>query len=199
MKGEGEGRTENGDAFAILRSVVRAYCVGDQRGRQNVKCGRIARWEREIEQKRGRGKKLNSRDFIGALPTATVSFWRAIPGEDTSENQEFAHIRATAATTRQSLPLHERQWNIHKSARILMIKIDLRNSGYRWSDARKCVHYRLRFHGWMDVSISKALRDVNAVLHGNYAVRNSNITGEKSAFWQNNEWSNVRSNVEVKF
>lgn len=179
MEGEGEGRTENGDAFAILRSVVRAYCVGGQRGRQNVKCGRIARWEREIEQKRGRGKKLNPRDFIGALPTATVSFWWAIPSEDTSENQEFARIKATAATTRRPLPLHERQWNIHKSARILMIKIDLPNSGYRWSDARKCVHYRLRFHGWMDVSISKALRDVNAVLHGNCAVQNANNRREK--------------------
>lgn len=91
--GGGGDRTENGDAFAILRSVVRAYCVGGQRGRQNVKCGRIARWEREIEQKRGRGKKLNPRDFIRALPTATVSFWRAIPNESTSENQEFARIR----------------------------------------------------------------------------------------------------------
>lgn len=79
---------------------MRAYCVGGQRGRQNVKCGRIARWEREIEQKRGRGKKLNPRDFIGALPTATVSFWRAIPSDgDTSENQEFARIRATAVAT----------------------------------------------------------------------------------------------------
>lgn len=58
-EGEKEGwrdRAENHDAFAILRSVVRTYCVGGQRGRQDVKCGRIARWEREIEQKRGRGK-----------------------------------------------------------------------------------------------------------------------------------------------
>lgn len=55
-KGGVEDRTENHDAFAILRSVVRTYCIGGQRGRQDVKCGRIARWEREIEQKRGRGK-----------------------------------------------------------------------------------------------------------------------------------------------
>lgn len=93
-------RRENRDAFAILRSVVRAYCVGGQRGRQNVKCGRIARWEREIEQKRGRGKKLNPRDFIGALPTATVSFWQVIPSEDANGNQEFASagLRASRQT-----------------------------------------------------------------------------------------------------
>lgn len=39
----------------------------------------------------------------------------------------------------------------------------------------------------MDVSISKALRDVNAVLHGNCVVQNANMTGEKSAFRRNNE------------
>lgn len=40
----------------------------------------------------------------------------------------------------------------------------------------------LRFHGRMNVSISKALRDVNAVSHGNCAVQNANLTGEESAF-----------------
>lgn len=63
------------------------------------------------------GKKLNPRDFIGALSTATVSFWRVIP-VDTNGNQEFAN--AVGSQQQQQQQKHgcycKRQWNIYKSA-----------------------------------------------------------------------------------
>lgn len=59
-----------------------------------------------------------------------------------------------------------------------MIKIDLRvtrDIGDRMPENM----YITGYAGWMDVSISKALRDVNAVLHGNCAVQNANNGREK--------------------
>jgi len=47
-----------------------------------------------------------------------------------------------------------------------MIKIDLRvtrNIG-DWMSENVYVVHELHFHGWMNVSISKALRDINVIL-----------------------------------
>lgn len=99
-KGREEGRdhTENRDAFAILRSVVRTYCVGRQRGRQNVKCGRIARWEREIEQRNEVGEKIELPGFHWRAIYCHGQFLASYPQrENTNGNQEFA--RATATVT----------------------------------------------------------------------------------------------------
>lgn len=46
--------------FVVGRACV--LCHG-QPGGENVKCGRIARWERWIEEKRGRGKKIEPAGF----------------------------------------------------------------------------------------------------------------------------------------
>lgn len=185
---------------------MRAYCVGGQRGRQNVKCGRIARWEREIEQERGRGKKLNPRDFIRALLPRSVSAELSPPLLPQRRGCEWkSRIRIGPAGNdggreRRGDRLRERQWNIHKGARVLMIKIDLRNSGRRWSDTGKCVHYGLRFHGRTDVSISKALRDVNAVFRWKLRRAERKCNGrEERVLAGNNEHGRTIECRNVKF
>lgn len=70
MRGEKGGRnikhSGRGKGLAAMCNfVVGRACVlcHGQPGGENVKCGRIARWERWIEEKRGRGKKIEPAGF----------------------------------------------------------------------------------------------------------------------------------------
>lgn len=67
LEARGRDREEMSRGYMQFRgrSCVRTVPRAASRG-EDVKCGRIAGREREIDEKRGRGKKLNPRDFIGA-------------------------------------------------------------------------------------------------------------------------------------